>query len=193
MAFNSKKVLGYGAAGVIIALAVVMFIPVYEEVHVNPYVTFDQIPGYGFQIVKVSEEETILTKLDLTLHRIDIQLPNGEWLPISETESTWDLIQEQQRHIDVQLSELEPGTYSTVRLFIAVDPEKTSATLSNNLELSVSIMMNPIEVEISEFEVTESTSEAVLILYSGPGISSNHVFPDYQIEVSSSKLSGVIS
>ena len=193
MAFNSKKVLGYGAAGVIIALAVVMFIPVYEEVHVNPYVTFDQIPGYGFQIVKVSEEETILTKLDLTLHRIDIQLPNGEWLPISETESTWDLIQEQQRHIDVQLSELEPGTYSTVRLFIAVGPEKTSATLSNNLELSVSIMMNPIEVEISEFEVTESTSEAVLILYSGPGISSNHVFPDYQIEVSSSKLSGVIS
>ena len=193
MAFNSKQVLVYGAAGVILALVVVMFIPAYEKVQVNPYVTFDQIPGYGFQIVKVSEEETRLTNLDLTIHRIDVQLPSGEWTPISETESTWDLIQERQRSIDVQLSGLEPGTYSKVRLFIAVDPEKTSATFSNNMELSISVMTNPIEVDTPEYVVSEESGEAVLSLYSGPGISSNHVLPDYQIEVSSSKLGGVIS
>jgi hypothetical protein len=193
MAFNSKKVLVYGAAGVILALVVVMFIPAYEKIQINPYVTFDQIPGYGFQIVKVSEKEISLTHLDITIHRIDVQLLGGEWTPILEIESTWDLIQERQKSFDIQLSGLETGTYSKVRLFIAVDPEKTSATYSNNRELSVSVMMNPIEVEVSEFVVSDGTSEAVLTLYSGPGISSNHVFPDYQIEISSSKLSGEVS
>ncbi|MFC1804171.1 DUF4382 domain-containing protein [Thermoproteota archaeon] len=193
MAYDRKKVMTYGAIGIIIALIVIMFIPVNEQVNVNPYVTLEQIPEYGLQYIKVSEEQADLTHIYLTIHTIEAQLPSGEWVQISNTETQWDLIQETQKTLEINTDALSPGKYSKIRFYIAADLDKSNATLSDNQIISLSLQDNPFVVEITETEIDEGVDELSLTLTIGPGIVSNQMLPGYHIAIATSRLGGMIS
>ena len=193
MAYDRKKVLTYGAAGIIIALIVVVFIPINEQVNVNPYVNLEQIPGYGLQYIKVSEEQADLTHMYITIHTVETQLPNGEWVQISNSEVQWDLIQETQKTFEINTDSLSPGKYSKIRFYIAAGLDKSNATLSDNQVISMSLQDNPFEVEITETDIDSGVSELSLTLTIGPGIVSNQMLPDYHITIGTSPLGGMIS
>jgi hypothetical protein len=193
MAYDRKKVLTYGAIGVIIALIVIVFIPVNEQVYVNPYVTLEQIPGYGIQFIKVSEEQADLTHIYLNIHTVEIQLPGGEWVKISNSELQWDLIQETQKTFEINSESLSPGTYSKIRFYIAAGQDKSNAVLGDDQIISLSLQDNPFEVEITEADIDNSVGELSLTLTLGPGIVSNQMLPDYHITIATSPLGGMIS
>jgi hypothetical protein len=193
MAYDRKKVLTYGAIGVFIALIVIVFIPVNEQVNVNPYVTLEQIPGYGLQYIKVSEKQADLVHLYINIHKVETQLPNGEWIQISNTEFKWDLVQETQKSFEINTDVLSPGKYSKIRFYIAADLDKSNVTLNTNQIIQVSLQNNPFEVEITETYIDNSLGELSLILKIGPGIVSNQMLPDYHITIATSPLGGMIS
>lgn len=193
MAYDRKKVLTYGAAGIIIALIVVVFIPINEQVNVNPYVTLDQIPGYGLQYIKVSEEQADLTHMYITIHTVETQLPNGEWVQISNSEVQWDLVQEPQKSFEINSESLSSGKYSKIRFYIAAGLDKSNATLSDNQIIQLSLQDNPFEVEITETEFDEGVGGLSLTLTVGPGLVSNQMLPDYHITIATSPLGGMIS
>lgn len=193
MAYDRRKVLTYGATGVIIALIVIVLIPVNEEVNVNPYVTLEQVPGYGLQYIKVSEEQADLTHMYLTIHTVEAQLPSGEWVKISETETRWDIIRETQKKFEINTDVLSPGKYSKIRFYVAAGQEKSNATLSDNRVIPLSLQDNPFEVEITETDIDEGADELSLTLDVGSGVISNQMLPEYHIVIATGRLGGTIS
>lgn len=193
MAYDRKKILAYGTIGVIIALAVIAFIPVNEEVHVSTYITLDQIPGYGLQFVKVSEDQTDLTHVSITIHTVEAQLLNGEWVKVSENDIIWDLIRETQISFELDSEEILPGKYSKIRFYISGDLNKSNVTLSDDQVIPLTLHTNPVEVDIPEIDIVEGMDELSLTLTVGSGISSTHVIPGYHIEILTNKLGGMIT
>ena len=58
MAYDRNRILIFGGAGIAIAaLLIIFFIPVKTEIHVGTSVSLQEIPGYGFQTIKISEEQ----------------------------------------------------------------------------------------------------------------------------------------
>jgi hypothetical protein len=49
-------VIAYGIIGIIAALTIITIIPIRTEVHVSTSLTLEEIPGYGFQVLMISEE-----------------------------------------------------------------------------------------------------------------------------------------
>jgi hypothetical protein len=193
MAYDIRKVLAYGAAGVVIALIVIVFIPVNERVTVNPYVTLGQVPGYGLQYIKVSEEQADLTHMYLTVHTVEARLPSGEWVKISDKKTRWDIIRETQKTFEINADVLSPGKYSKIRFYVAAGQEKSNATLSDDRVIPLSLQDNPFEVEITETDVDIGADELSLTLDVGGGIASNQMLPEYHIIIATSRLGGMIS
>ena len=80
MTYSRNKVIIYGVVGVIIALAILRFIPTGTETHIVTSVNLEPITGYGFQIVKISEDNSKITSLVINIQSIAI---TSLWLYIS--------------------------------------------------------------------------------------------------------------
>jgi hypothetical protein len=90
MAYDRNRILIFGGAGIAIAaLLIIFFIPVKTEIHVEPTVSLQDIPGYGFQTMKISENQADVIHMNLTLGGFEIQVADGEWtgLDVSGTVS----------------------------------------------------------------------------------------------------------
>jgi hypothetical protein len=192
MAYDKNKVIKYGAAGIIIAALVLLFLPVQEQITISPYVSLEQVPGYGLQYVKISEEQADLRDLIITIEQVETQQPNSEWAKISNGETSWNIIQEIHKTFAMDTSDLSPGTYSKIRLVIAQGLEYNKATLSNDMTITVNAPIY-LEIDVPEFTVETGLTELTLSLSLGQGIASNHMLPQYHISIGSTRLQAEVS
>ena len=185
MAYNRNKLIVYGAAGIVIALAVLAFLPTRTETNVATGVSLELIQGYGFQTVKISEDAVAIESLVIDVDGIEAQMPSGEWLRISDGGS-WDIWSELEKTYAIETHVLG---YSRIRLFF--DPDGSSVTLADGSMVQFGVSSIPLEINLKEPYVGEST-DVDLRLSLGQGTGSNYVLPDLMIELGTSKLSAEI-
>ena len=192
MAFDKNKVIKYGAAGIIIAAAVMLFLPVQEQIGLSPYVSLEQVPGYGLQYVKISEEQADLRDLIITIEQVEVQRSNGEWARVSGGETSWNIIQDIHKTFSMDTSDLSQGTYSKIRFVIAQGLEYNKATLSNDMTITVNVPIY-LEIDVVEFTVETGLAELTLALSLGQGVASNHMLPQYHIVIGTTRLQAEVS
>lgn len=183
MAYDRNRILVFGGAGILIAaLLIIFFIPVEMEIHVTTSVALQEIPGYGFQTVKISEGQADVTHLNITLGGFEVQGADGEWTGISVPGTvSFDLLRDHETTITADASGLEPGSYSAVRFQILGGLEYTNATLTNGEVVPVDVPYFKVEYSTEEFEIGEGAEGLSLVLRRGSGRLANYMVPGYHI------------
>jgi len=186
MAYNRKKVIIYGLAGIVLALTILAFLPARTETHITTSVSLERIPGYGIQIIKISEEDIEITNLVVNIRSVEAQMPSGEWVSLSTSGQQWDLRQDLETTftLDQNLT-----GYSKLRLVIVSDG--SSVTLDDGREIDLSVPSLPLEVDLVRPYDAE-VDGPVLRLSLGQGTGSTHVLPDLRIELSTNRITGEI-
>jgi len=186
MAYNRNKVIIYGIAGIVLALTILTFIPTRTETHITTSVSLEQIPGYGIQTIKISEETSEITNLIIDIQSIEAQMTSGEWVKISQRRQKWDLRQEAEKIFTIQQN---ITGYSKLRLIIASDGG--NVTLADGREIKLSVPSLPLEVELLEPYTLEIDNPGLKLSLS-QGTVSNYLLPNLQIELSTNKITGEI-
>jgi hypothetical protein len=186
MAYNRNRVVIYGITGILLALAIITFLPTSTETHIATSVSLEQIPGYGIQTVKISEGESAITNLVINIQSIEARMPSGEWVKISKREQQWDLRQEVEK---IFIIDQNVTGYSKLRLVIASDG--SSATLADGREIPLSVPSLPLEVDLQEPYDT-GIDGSVLKLSQSQGTGSTHMLPALRIELSTNRITGEI-
>ena len=190
MAYDRNRILIFGGAGIAIAaLLIIFFIPVETEIHVEPTVALQDIPGYGFQTVKISEEQADVIHLNLTLGGFEVQGADGEWTSVSVPGTvSFNLLRDPETTITADANGLQPGSYTAVRFQVLGGLEYTNATLSNGYLVPVDVPYFKVEYATEEFEIGEGTEGISLVLRRGSGMLANYMLPDYHITTGTMKI-----
>ncbi len=190
MAYDRNRILIFGGAGVVIAaLLIIFFIPVETEIHVATSVALQEIPGYGFQTVKISEDQADVIHLNITLGGFEIQGADGEWTGISVPGTvSFNLLRSPETTITADANGLEPGSYTAVRFQVLGGLEYTNATLTNGDVVPVDVPYFKVEYATEEFEIGEETEGLSLVLRRGSGRLVNYMLPDYHISMGTLKI-----
>ena len=186
MAYNRNKVIIYGIAGIVLALTILTFIPTRTETHITTSISLEQIPGYGIQTIKLSEENSEITYLVINIQSIEAQMPSDEWVKISTEETQWDLRQEIEKIFTINQN---IAGYSKLRIYIASDG--SSVTLADGREIQLSVPSLPLEIDLLKPYNIENGSIG-LKLSLGQGTVSNYILPNLQIELSTNRITGEI-
>jgi hypothetical protein len=190
MAYDRNRILTFGGAGIAIAvLLIIFFIPAETEIHVATAVSLQEIPGYGFQTMKISEDQADVIHMNLTLGGFEVQGADGEWtgLDISGTVS-FNLIRDPETTITADTSGLEPGSYNAVRFQILGGLEYSNATLNDGDVVPVDVPIFKVELTPDEFEIDEESEDLSLLLTRGSGRLANYILPDYHISTGTMKV-----
>ena len=190
MAYDRKRIIIFGGAGIAIAaLLIIFFIPVETEIGVGTSVTLQEIPGYGFQTVKISEEQADVIHLNLSLGGFEIQGADGEWTSLSVPGTiSLNLLRDPETTITADATGIEPGRYTAVRFQILGGLEHTNATLTNGEVVNISVPPFKVEYAAEEFEIGEGTEGLRLVLKRGSGTLANYMLPDYHISMGTMKV-----
>lgn len=190
MAYDRNRILIFGGAGIAIAaLLIIFFIPVETEIHVEPTVALQDIPGYGFQTVKISEEQADVIHLNLTLGGFEVQGADGEWTDIGVPGTvSFNLLRDPETTITADANGLQPGIYTAVRFQVLGGLKYTNATLSNGYVVPVDVPYLKVEYATEEFEIGEGTEGISLVLRRGSGMLANYMLPDYHITTGTMKI-----
>ena len=190
MAYDRNRILIFGGAGVAIAaLLIIFFIPVETETHVATSVSLQEIPGYGFQTVKISEEQADVIHMNLTLGGFEVQGANGEWTGLSVPgTASFNLLRSPETTITADANGLEPGRYTAVRFQVLGGLEYTNATLTNGEVVPVDVPYFKVEYTTGAFEIGEETEGISLVLRRGSGMLANYMLPDYHITTGTMKI-----
>ena len=189
MAYSWNRMLIFGGAGIAIAaLIIIFFIPVKTEIHMDPLVSLQEIPGYGFQIVKISEEQTDLIHFNLTLEGFEVKGADGKWIKIDIETVSFNLLRDPGTSITVDAGSLDPGRYTAVRFQVLGGLDYTNATLTNGDVVSVDVPSSKLELTTGEFDVGEGREGFILVLRLGPGQLVNHMLPDYHISIGTMRV-----
>ncbi len=190
MAYDRNRILIFGGAGILIAaLLIIFFIPVKTEIHVGTSVSLQEIPGYGFQTIKISEEQADVIHLNLTLGGFEVQGADGEWTGISVPRTvSFNLLRDPETTITAEASGLEPGSYSAVRFQVLGGLEYANATLTNSEVVPVDVPYFKVEYSTAEFKIGEDTEGLSLVLRRGSGQLGNYMLPDYHISTGTMKV-----
>jgi len=190
MAYDRNRVLIFGAAGVAIAaLLIIFFIPVKTEIHVATSVILQEIPGYGFQTVKISEEQTDVIHMNLTLGGFEIQRADGEWTGITVPGTvSFNLLRDPETIVAADADGLEPGEYTAVRFQVLGGLEYSNATLGNGDVVPVDVPHFKVEYDTEGFEIGEGTEGISLLLRRGSGSLANYMLPGYHIATGTMKV-----
>ncbi len=180
----------FGGAGIAIAaLLIIFFIPVKTEIHMGTSVSLQQIPGYGFQTVKISEEQADVIHINLTLGGFEVQGAGGEWTGISVPGTvSFNLLRSPETTITADANGLEPGRYTAVRFQVLGGLEYTNATLTNGEVVPVDVPYFKVEYATGVFEIGEGTEGLSLVLRRGSGQLANYMLPDYHISTGTMKV-----
>lgn len=189
MAYDRNRILIFGVAGIAIAALLIILIPVQTEIHLGPSVSLQEIPGYGFQTVKISEEQTNVIHLNITLGGFEVRGLDGEWTGIDVLgSSSFDLLRNLEMTIKADARGLEPGSYAAVRFRVLGGLEYTNATLDNGDVVPVDVPSFEVEFPTGEFEVLEGIELLSFKLRSGFGQLANYILPDYHIATGTMKI-----
>jgi hypothetical protein len=189
MAYDRNRILIFAGAGIAIAVLLILFIPVQTEIHLGPSVSLQEIPGYGFQTVKISEEFTSIFHLNITLGGFEVQGADGDWTGIDTLGTvSFDLLRNSETAFVADSTGLEPGSYVAVRFRVLGGLEYTNATLDNGDVVLVEVPSFEVEFPTGEFEVPEEMETLLLKLWSGSGQLANYMLPDYHIATGTMKI-----
>jgi hypothetical protein len=190
MTYDRNRIIIFGGAGIAIAaLLIIFFLPVETEVHVGTSVTLQEIPGYGFQTVKISEGQADVIHLNLTLGGFEVQGADGEWAGINVPGTvSFNLLRDPETTITADAAGLIPGSYTAVRFQVLGGIEYTNATLSNGDVVPVDVPYFKVEYATEEFEMGEGTEGLSLVLRRGSGQLANYMLPDYHISTGTMKV-----
>ncbi len=196
MAYDRKKVLMFGAAGIAIAaLLILAFIPAQKEIGIDPMVALQEIPGYGFQILKISEEQSSVVHLYVTLDGFEVRLAEEEWaeIEISGGRVSFDINRAREVSFAAEAGGLDVGSYDAIRFRVVRGLEFTNATLDNGDVIGVDVPDIKVEFTTSTFEIGEGTESLMIKLRTGSGLLSNYMLPQYQITLGTLRLEFDIS
>jgi len=196
MAYDRRKIISFGVGGVAIAAILILaFLPVRVEVGINPTVALQEIPGYGFQIVKISEEQANVAHLNLTLDGFEIRQTDGDWTEIGVSGETvsFNLLRDLETSIVAEVGGLDPGSYTAIRFRVIRGLEFTNATLDTGEVVSVDVPNFKVELTTSTFEIGEGTESLSLELRTGSGLLSNYMLPEIHLSIGTMKIEFLVS
>jgi hypothetical protein len=191
MAFNRNRVLMFGATGIVIAaLLILVFIPTQKEIGINPMVALQEIPGYGFQIVKMSEEQADLVHLNVTLDGFEVRQADGDWaeIEISGGRVSFDINRVREVYFTADAVDLEAGSCNAIRFHVVRGLESTNATLSSGDVIGVDVPSLKVEFTTLTFEIGEGTESLLIDLRTGSGLLSNYMMPKLHLSLGTLKL-----
>jgi hypothetical protein len=191
MAYDRNRVLTFGAAGIAIAtLLILAFIPVQKEIGINPMVALQEIPGYGLQIVKMSEEQADVVHLNVTLDGFEVRQADGDWaeIEISGGSVSFDLLRARETSFNAQIGGLDAGSYSAVRFRVVQGLEFTNATLSSGDVIGVDVPSLKVEFTTTAFEIVEGTESLFIKSRTGSGLLSNYMLPKLHLALGTMKI-----
>jgi len=189
MAYSSRKIVLFGAAGVVIAaLLILVFAPVREEVGVNTMVALQEIPGYGFQIVKLGEGQADVVHLNVTLDGFEARRQDGGWTELTVGSVSFNMLRDREISFNAQAGSLDAGSYTAVRFRVVRGFEDSNATLSNDDVIGVDVPSQKVEIETSPFEVSVDTESLLIDLRIGSGLLSNYMLPDLHLSLGTLKV-----
>jgi len=189
MAYDRNRVITFGVVGIAIAtLLILAFIPAQEEIGISPMVALQEIPGYGFQIVKMSEEQADVTHLNVTLDGFEVRQEDGGWVEVSGGSVSFDLLRARETSFNAQVEGLDAGSYSAVRFRVIRGLEFTNATLSSGNVIGVDVPSLKVEFTIPTFEIGEGTEGLLIDLRTGSGLLSNYMLPELHFALGTMKI-----
>ena len=196
MVYERNNVIRFGVGGVAIAaILIIVFLPVRVEVGLNPTVAVQEISGYGFQIIKISEEQTKVVHLNITLDSFEIRNTDEEWfeIGIDGGSTSFNLLGDRETSIVTEIENLDIGNYNAIRFRVVRGLEFTNATLGTGEILAADVPNFKVEYLISIFEINEGTDSLSLELRTGSGILSNYMLPDIHISIGTMKIDVIVS
>jgi len=190
MAYERNRVLTFGAVGIIAALLILAFIPARKEIGISPMVALQEIPNYGFQIVKMSEEQAGVAHLNVTLDGFEVRHADGDWseVEISGGSVSFDLLRARETSFNARVEGLVAGSYSAVRFRVIRGLEFTNATLSSGDVIGVDVPSLKVEFATPVFEIGEGTEGLFIDLRTGSGLLSNYMLPELHFALGTMKI-----
>ena len=191
MAYDRNRVLTFGAAGIAIAaLLILAFIPAQKEIGINPMVALQVIPGYGLQIVKMSEEQADVAHLNVTLDGFEVRQADGDWteIEVSGGSVSFDLLSARETSFNAHVEGLDAGSYSAVRFRVIRGLEFTNATLSSGDVIGVDVPSLKVEFTTQAFEIGEGSESLRIKLRTGSGLLSNYMLPELHLAMGTMKI-----
>lgn len=184
MAYSNRKIALFGTAGVAIAAILILaFAPVREEVGIGTMVALQEIPGYGFQVVKMGEGQASVAHLNVTLDGFEVLRQDGGWTALTTRSVSFNMLREREISFSAQAVGLNAGSYSAVRFRVVHGLGDSNATLSNGDVMAVDVPSQKVEIETSSFEVDGDTESLRIELSVGSGVLSNYVLPDLHLSL----------
>lgn len=196
MAYDRKKVLTFGAAGIAMAaLLILAFMPARKEVGIDPMVALQEIPGYGFQTLKISEEQSSVLHLYVTLDGFEVRLAEGGWagIEVSGGRVSFDVNGAREVSFAAEAGGLDVGSYDAIRFRVVRGLEFTNATLDDGVIVGVDVPEIKVEFTVSTFEIGEGTESLMIKIRTGPGVLSNYILPQYHVTLGTLRLEFAIS
>ncbi len=190
MAYERNRVLTFGAVGIIAALLILAFIPARKEIGISPMVALQEIPGYGFQIVKMSEEQAGVAHLNVTLDGFEVRQADGDWaeIEVSGGSVSFDLLRARETSFNAQVEGLDAGSYSAIRFRVIRGLGFTNATLSSGDVIGVDVPSLKVEFTTQAFEIGEGTEGLLIDLRTGSGLLSNYMLPELHLALGTMKI-----
>lgn len=191
MAYDWRKIGAFGATGIVVAAMIILvFMPTQQEVGVTPIVALQEIPGYGVQLVKITDEPVNILHLNLTIVGFEIKLPRGDWaeVEVDGGKVSFNLLRDHGTSFSVDVGNLDPGNYSMIRFNIVQGLDNTNATLDDGEVIIVDVPSMKVEIETQEFEIAEGLENVQLSLRIKSGTLSNYMLPQYQIALGMMKI-----
>ena len=184
MAYSTRKIALFGTAGVAIAaILILVFAPVREEVGISTMVALQEIPWYGFQILKMGQGRADVVHLNVTLDGFEVLLQDGGWTELTVGGVSFNMLREREISFSAQAGGLDAGSYTAVRFRVVHGLVDTNATLSNGDVIGVDVPSLKIEIGTTPFEVGADTESLLIDLNVGSGILSNYMLPDLHLSL----------
>ena len=184
MAYSYRKIALFGAAGVAVAaLLILVFTPVREEVGIGTMVALQEIPGYGFQIVKIGEGQADVVHLNVTLDGFEAKRQDGGWTELTVGSVSFNMLRDREISFNTQAGSLDAGSYTAVRFRVVHGLEDSNATLSDGAVIVVDVPTLKVEIPTTPFDVDADTESLRIDLGVGAGALSNYMLPELHLSI----------
>jgi hypothetical protein len=184
MAYSNRKIALFGTAGIAIAAVLILaFAPVREEVGISTMVALQEIPGYGFQVVKMGEGQASVVHLNVTLDGFEVLRQDGGWTELAMSRVSFNMLRDREISFSAQAGGLDTGSYTAVRFRVVHGLGDSNATLSTGDVIAVDVPSLEVEIPIIPFEVSGDTGSLRIDLSVGSGILSNYMLPDLHLSL----------
>lgn len=159
MAYGNRKIIFYGAAGII--AAIIMIAAVLSASSIINLVNPPRTSNLGMLIVKVTDAPVPdLKNLNLTIDSVDVSNETGNWIPVPITNGTayFDLLKLENVTRDLGTSSIPAGNYTKIRMHIV----SANATKSDDGVMELNVPPGHIDISV-HFEIKAEKTTSLII------------------------------